>query len=79
MKLMCTTGYIGIGGVRYATGDVFEVEDDAIVKALIDGGDAEEFVEIPDVVEEVVETPPPEPEVVVEDEPEKPVRGRRKK
>ena len=46
MKLRCTTGRIGIGGAIYATGDVFDVDDDVVAKSLIDGGDAEEVADV---------------------------------
>lgn len=75
MKLRCTTGHIGIGGVSYATGDVFDVDDDVVAKSLVDGGDAEEVTDVP---------APSEPEPVAErndgaDKSKKSARGVRKR
>ena len=57
MKLRCTTGHIGFGGAIYATDDVFDIDDDVVARSLIDGGDAEEVVDVsaPSESEPVVE------------------------
>jgi len=75
MKMMCTTGHIGFGGAIYATGDVFDVDDDVVARSLIDGGDAEAVVDA---------HAPSEPEPVVErddrdDKSKKSARGTRKR
>lgn len=63
MKVKCTTGHIGLGGVIYSTGDVFDVEDEVVVKSLVDGGDAEAVIDAtinePDGVVDKSETPDP--------------------
>ena len=45
MKLRCLTGHIGYGGVIYATGDVFDIDNDAVVKSLMRDGNAEEVID----------------------------------
>lgn len=94
MALRCLTGHIGYGGVIYATGDVFDVDDDEVAKSLIDGDNAE-AVKTPDAVEEVADPVViDEPKVVAKEpkttkqkvaveepkttEPEKPKRGRKR-
>ena len=71
MKMRCTTGHIGFGGAIYATGDVFDVDDDVVAKSLIDGGDAEEVADV---------STPSEPEPIIErdentNKSKKPTRG----
>lgn len=82
MKLRCVKGNIGLDGVRYSIGDVFDADDGIVSDALINGNFAEMVVEPEKVVDPVTEDAvvdevvEPEPEEVV-DKPPAPKRGRK--
>ena len=86
MKLRCVKGNIGIDGVRYSVGDVFDAADD-IVDTLVDGKWAVVDTEPMDMAVDAVPSPDhashfadvdDEAEEVME-EPVKPKRGRPRK
>jgi hypothetical protein len=93
MMLRCVKGNIGLDGVRYSIGDVFDVDDDSIADTLIGGkwavADGVATIETdvnmdtePDTVEEESDEsdiPTEESGNDVVKEPEKPKRGRQKK
>lgn len=63
-RVRCLTGHIGIEGISYATGDVFDVVDDVVANSLILDGDAEAVVIEGHVV---VETSEPSTDAVPEE------------
>lgn len=68
--LRCVKGNIGLDGVRYSIGDVFDA-DDNVADALINGNFAEEVVADTPVKESVIDDNPDLKEPV------KPKRGRK--
>lgn len=83
MMLRCVKGNIGLDGVRYSIGDVFDVDNDCVADTLIDGTwavvDGVTTIETDVDVDTEPDTAEEESDDDVVKESEKPKRGRPKK